>query len=253
VAEFAAEELEDALVFFAEHGYCNLTGLYRNDELDHIEAEVTALQQRLLAGELPERCGTVVLDDPEAIIDGAPFAHYVCHATEVSPLVRNAVMHPVLVDVADRLLGPECWLLEDDRFGVVYQDARPGERSGYSRIGWHSDVQSGPHLPVWPSVAFTIHIDGTSPQNGFLRVVPGSHRGGTDGMPLGFEKVRGEVAVYCERGDVLLHHSSLWHAAARATEDGALAVRRHIRGGWYGGDRLAPGHGVADFVKNARR
>ncbi len=89
---------------------------------------------------------------------------------------------------------------------------------------------------VWPSVAFTIHVDATSPQNGFLRVLPGSHLGGTDDMPLGFEKVPGEMAVYCERGDVLLHHSDLWHSAARATDDGEGAIRRHVRGGWYGGD-----------------
>ena len=139
-----------------------------------------------------------------------------------------------------RLLGEQAWLLEDDRFGVVYQDARPGDQSGYSRIGWHSDHQSGPHLDMWPSVGFTIHIDPTSPRNGFLRVLPGSHLGGTDEMPLGFEHVPGEIAVYCERGDVLLHHSDLWHSAARATDDGEGAIRRHVRGGWYGGARLAP-------------
>jgi len=70
-------------------------------------------------------------------------------------------------------------LLDDDRFGVVYQDARPGQHSGYSRIGWHS--------------------------------------------------------------------------AARATDDGSGAIRRHLRGGWFGGDRLAPDQGLDDFVKNARR
>jgi hypothetical protein len=72
-------------------------------------------------------------------------------------------------------------------------------------------------------------------------------------MPLGFEHVPGELAVYAERGDVLLHHSDLWHSAARATDDGDSAIRRHVRGGWYGGQRLAPNHGIDDFVKNARR
>ena len=253
VGVFNADQLDEVVAFFDEHGFAILRGLYTEAELGELEQELATQQAALLAGELPEQCGTVVLDDPDAFIDGAPFAHYVCHVTEVSPLVRNAVVHPVLADLAGRVLGADAWLLEDDRFGVVYQDARPGERSGYSRIGWHSDFQSGPNLKTWPSMAFTIHVDATSPQNGFLRIVPGSHKGGTDAMPLGFEKVPGEMAAYCERGDVLLHHSDLWHSSARATDDGADAIRRHVRGGWYGGEHLPKGHGLADFVKNARR
>ena len=193
-----------------------LRGLYPEPELQELELELEHQQRRLLAGELPVECGTVILDDPDAVIDGVPFAHYVCHVTEVSEIARVATYHPALVAVMRRLLGEQAWLLEDDRFGVVYQDARPGGRSGYSRIGWHSDHQSGPHLEMWPSVGVTIHIDATSPRNGFLRVLPGSHLGGTDEMPLGFEHVPGEIALYCERGDVLLHHSDLWHSAQLA-------------------------------------
>jgi hypothetical protein len=253
VGVFRPPELAPLDDFFAEHGFAILRGLFADAELVELEVELERLQRQLLAGALPERCGTVILDDPDAVVEGEAFAHYVCHVTEVSAIARTASYQPDLVATIRRLLGPQAWLLEDDRFGVVYQDARPGERSGYSRIGWHSDAQSGPTLDIWPSVAFTIHIDGTSPRNGFLRVVPGSHRGGTDEMPPGFEHVTGELALYCERGDVLLHHSDLWHSAARATDDGDGGIRRHVRGGWYGGARLDPGHGLDDFVKNARR
>ena len=72
-------------------------------------------------------------------------------------------------------------------------------------------------------------------------------------MPATFERVPGEVGVYAERGDVLFHHSDLWHGAARATADGPLGVRRHLRGSWHSGRRLEPGHGTDDFVKNAAR
>jgi len=250
---FGPDGLDDLEAFFRAEGYAILRGAYDEATLVELDADMARCQAELIAGELPERHGTVILDDPDAVIDGEAFAHYVCHLTEVSPLARDAAYHPALVAMMSRLLGPEAWLLEDDRFGVVYQDARPGAQSGYSRIGWHSDRQSGPNLRVWPSVAFTIHVDATSPCNGFLRIVPGSHRGGTDEMPLGFEHVPGEMAVYCERGDVLLHHSDLWHSAARATDDGEGAIRRHVRGAWYGGERLVPNHGLDDFVKNARR
>jgi ectoine hydroxylase-related dioxygenase (phytanoyl-CoA dioxygenase family) len=253
VRAFRADELDAACAALVENGFVILRGLYGDTELDALQLEMDNLQRQLVAGRLPEACGTVILDDPDAVIDGEPFAHYVCEITEVSERSRVAVTHPVVIEAVQRLLGPGAWLLEDDRFGVVYQDARPGEGSGYTRIGWHSDAQSGPTLDWWPSVAFTIHLDATSPQNGFLRVVPGSHRGGTDAMPLGFEKVPGEVGVYCDRGDVLLHHSDLWHSAARATDDGKGGTRRHIRGGWYGGRKPAEKHGIHDFVKNARR
>ena len=67
-------------------------------------------------------------------------------------------------------------------------------------------------------------------------------------MPLGFETIPGEIALYTEPGDVLLHDCDLWHSAARATADDA--ARRHIRGGYYTGDK--DGDGAREvFVKNA--
>ena len=70
-------------------------------------------------------------------------------------------------------------------------------------------------------------------------------------MPLRFEKVPGEVAVYAERGDLLFHDAYLWHAAARATDDETR--RRHLRGSWYTGAGKPAGETVDRFVKNAAR
>ena len=49
-------------------------------------------------------------------------------------------------------------------------------------------------------------------------------------MPLRFEHVPGEIGVYTERGDIILHDAYLWHSAARATDESAL--RRHVRGSY---------------------
>jgi hypothetical protein len=253
VPRFDIDDRGALLEFFHEYGFALAHGLYDKQALIALDADMAASQDALLAGTLPTKCGTVILDSPDAIVEGVPFAHYVCHISEVSAPAHAAVWQPALVAVMRAELGAGAWLLDDDRFGVVFQDARPGPQSAYSRIGWHSDEQSGPHLPIWPSVAFTIHLDATSPANGFLRVRPGSHLGDAAGMPPGFERVPGEIAVYAERGDVILHHSALWHSAARATDDGTAGIRRHLRGGWYGGERLAPNHGTDDFVKNALR
>ena len=250
---FGAADLDELCAFFQVNGFATLRGVFDEAELAAAGDELARAQERLVAGEADPRHGTDILDEPDAVIDGLPFAHYVCFATQASGAADRMVHHPTLVEVNRRLLGPDAWLLDYEQFGVVYQDARPEPGSGYSRIGWHSDHQSAPHLDIWPGVAFTIHFDPTSPANGFLRVLPGSHRGGTEGIPPGFERVPGEIAVYQERGDVLFHHADLWHGAARGTADGAPAVRRHLRGSWHGGSRLPVGHGTDDFVKNALR
>jgi hypothetical protein len=287
VGVFAPDQLDDLSAFFGDHGFAVLRGLWDDRQLEAVEAECVAAQRALVAGELPERHGnTILVDGPErpdrsdrSATVASRFANYVQYVTEVAPAARAAVLDPVVVGLMARWV-PGGHLQESSRFGVVYQDARPGRESGYTRIGWHSDWQSGPHLDRWPSVAFTIHIDPTSPANGFLRVVPGSHRwatpapfrnangvpvppgakatgGHTDEpppfeMPLGFEKIPGELAVYCERGDIIFHDAYLWHSAARATDD--RGVRRHVRGGWFSGDPEDDlGDAIDDFVKNAAR
>jgi ectoine hydroxylase-related dioxygenase (phytanoyl-CoA dioxygenase family) len=250
---FTSGHLEELVSFFEVNGYATLRGAFDESALAGAEVELADSQQLLVEGRIDARHGTVILDEPDAIIDGRPFAHYVCFATTASDKADRLVHNPALVEVTARVLGPEAWLLDYEQFGVVYQDARPDPGSGYSRIGWHTDHQSGPHLDIWPAVAFTIHFDPTSPANGFLRVLPGSHLGGVDGMPTGFERVPGEIALYQERGDVLFHHADLWHGAARGTADGPDAVRRHLRGSWHRGAMLDPGHGTDDFVKNALR
>jgi ectoine hydroxylase-related dioxygenase (phytanoyl-CoA dioxygenase family) len=250
---FRSGEIDQLATYFDLHGYATLRGALDDRALDQAQVELVGAQTLLAEGRLDGRHGTAILDDPEATIDGRPFAHYVCFATMASSGADSLVHHPALVEVAHRILGPEAWLLDYEQFGVVYQDARPDAGSAYSRIGWHTDHQSGPHLDIWPGMAFTIHFDPTSPANGFLRVLPGSHLGGTEGIPPGFERVPGEGAVYQERGDILFHHADLWHGAARGTADGPAAIRRHLRGSWHGGTRLPVGHGTDDFVKNALR
>jgi ectoine hydroxylase-related dioxygenase (phytanoyl-CoA dioxygenase family) len=276
---FGLDQLDELVAYFNDYGYATLRGLLDEAGTAAMEAECVDAQERLTAGLLDDRYGTTILIEGDAGEKATAFANYVTHVQELSPAVLDTAAHPVVIDLVRRWVGDNAWLMSEARFGVVYQDARPGRESSYTRIGWHSDWQSGPNIDMWPSVAFTIHIDGTSPANGFLRVVPGSHKWATpapyrnandavvpDGsapwgghtdtpapfeMPLGFEKVPGEIAVYAERGDVLFHDCYLWHSAARATDDDTR--RRHARGGWFSGAGPIEGDHVDDFVKNAAR
>jgi ectoine hydroxylase-related dioxygenase (phytanoyl-CoA dioxygenase family) len=273
---FTVDRRDELVQHYRTYGFVVIRDLLGPELMARMEAECVAAQQQVVAGELPERYGSSVFLDDAAKAD--KFANYVEYVNELSPAVVEAATHPALVAILTELLGPDCWLNDASRFGVVYQDARPGRESGYTRIGWHSDWQAAPNLDIWPSTAFTFHVDGTSPANGFLRVVPGSHLWATAApyrninnavvpegsrptggytatpspfpMPLGFEKIPGEIPIYTERGDVILHDAYLWHSAARATDD--VTTRRHVRGGYLTGDPEGDGR-REDFVKNAAR
>ncbi|HTT88574.1 MAG TPA: phytanoyl-CoA dioxygenase family protein [Acidimicrobiales bacterium] len=275
---FSADELDNLEGFYRANGFAVLSGALAEDVLSRLELECCDAQERLLSGDLPEGYGTTRLIEEGAGQKGARFANYVVHITELSPTAYDIVHSEAVTGLVARWLGPSCWSAEAGTFGYVYQDARPGPESSYKRIGWHSDWQSSPHLPMWPATAVTVHIDQTSPANGFLRVVPGSHLWATPApyenvngavvppgsaatggytitpppfeMPLRFEMVPGEVPLYAQRGDILFHDCYLWHSAAVATD--MEARRRHVRGSWYGGARPQD-FGEKDFVKNAAR
>jgi ectoine hydroxylase-related dioxygenase (phytanoyl-CoA dioxygenase family) len=266
----------DALeLCYRENGFVVLRDIFSADLMQRMTDECVQAQTQVVAGELDDRYGsTVFLDDPSK---ADRFANYVEFINELSPAVAEAAAHELLLLVLRRIHGPDVWLRDTNQFGIVYQDARPGRESGYSRIGWHSDWQSGPSLSIWPSTAFTFHLDATSPANGFLRVVPGSHLWATPApyrninnadvpdsakptggyteepppveMPLAFDAVEGEIPIYVQAGDVILHDCYLWHSAARATDEDT--TRRHVRGGYFAGDR-AEQH-VEQFIKNAAR
>jgi hypothetical protein len=273
---FTPAQREELIAHYRRYGFVVIRDLFGPELMDRMETECVRAQNDVVAGELPDRYGSTVFLDEAAKAE--KFANYVEYVNELSPTVNQAATDPFLASVMAELLGPDCWFNDASRFGVVYQDARPGKESGYTRIGWHSDWQSAPNLALWPATAFTFHLDGTSPANGFLRVVPGSHLWATPapynningvpvpedaeasgghtttpppfGMPLGFEKIRGEIPVYTERGDVILHDAYLWHSAARATDD--ATTRRHVRGGYLNGDPNADGKREV-FIKNAAR
>jgi hypothetical protein len=235
---------------FRDLGFAVVRGVFDADELDALQAELTRLHHDLMVGELDPRHGAPELEAPnQPVIDGIPFRNYVVYVNQASPVADQTIRGSLIAEMCPRLLDGESFFYDYDRHGVMYLDARGA--SSYKGLVWHPDYESTPNLPVWPGVAFTINLDATSPENGFLRMLPGSHRTPPATRPSGYGKLRGEVAVYCERGDVLFHHSHLWHAASRPSDDDAL--RRHLRGKWCSGPPIAAGAWDGRFDNSATR
>lgn len=81
-------------------------------------------------------------------------------------------------------------------------------------------------------VAVRLHLDDNGPDNGPLRVVPGSHRLGR--LPSEAQATRraelGEVECHAPRGGVVLMKPLLLHASSKATGPGSRRVLHYLYG-----------------------
>lgn len=231
-------------------GFVLVRGALSAADVGELAADLTRVHQALMRGELDGRHTAPELEPPnQTVVDGLPFKNYIVYANLISPVADRVIHGSLIAELCPTLLEGESFLYDYDRHGVMYLDARGA--SAYKGLVWHPDYESTASLPIWPAVAFTINLDSTSPANGFLRMLPGSHRTPPAQRPEGYEKVAGEVPVYCERGDLLFHHSHLWHAATRPSDDDAL--RRHLRGKWCSGAPIPAGAWDGTFDNSATR
>lgn len=128
---------------------------------------------------------------------------------------------PALLDAVEKLIGPDIVLLYSHIIN---------KKPGGLRVAWHQD---GPYWPrVEPKVAVTawVALDDATPENGCMRVIPGSHRGCVDfgqrqvdrpdliqdhaiELPAGVVDESQAEDVILKRGDLSLHHSYIIHGS----------------------------------------
>ena len=132
-----------------------------------------------------------------------------------SLLFREAIRDPRLLDALEPLLGPEIEFLSDK---VVYKSAETDYGSP-----WHQDwpYWKGAHkLSIW------VALDTATPDNGCLKLLPGSHRSvvahtgeAPEGEGFGHRLEEGKVeedravSVPCGVGDAVFFHDLVLHAS----------------------------------------
>jgi hypothetical protein len=118
----------------------------------YTEAEMADIRKRL--EDLQAR-------HPDATMKIDLKAHLVC------PWLDEMIRHPTLLDVAESVLGSSdllCWT-SSFRFKKPHSP---------TYAGWHQDTM---YIKVEPAVTFWIAFTEAGPENGGMRVIPGSHRG----------------------------------------------------------------------------
>lgn len=229
--------------FYARHGYLVVPGLLTPRELARLRSALAELLGR--ARRLTQSTRTFRLVKG---LDGRFHVKRICDPIARHPAFHDLVFHRRILDVVARLVGPNIQLQQSR---LILKPRTP-----HAWFDWHQDYPAFPHTN-FDLLIVTVYLDDSTPDNGCLTVIPGSHRLGPLPHRFTFEGARrtelADRTVVADRsrwrktpvpaGGIEVHHGLLLHSSEANLTDrprGTLQL-------WYrAADNVQVG-GSADF------
>ncbi len=220
--------------FLDRRGYLVFDRVADRDEVETILAEIDRVEAELLARGESKVHGVPVWFGPDP--DGNEYLYRMGFSSVHSPFLSNFVRDGRFEPVR-RLIGDDARIGEREKDGVVFNRYVNAAGSLRPNLAWHTDAlrdlfynrrMPGPMLNVG------LHFDRIRPQDGGLRVLPGTHK--QSGWATLFSKVHfvtqapdpAEVAVETWPGDLTVHDGRMWHRVEASPETGWASLRRSM-------------------------
>ncbi len=188
--------------FFHENGFLHLKNVVSPKELASLRAfeeKVSAAAEADLMPSSKYRYAT----DPES---GQRVMYRINGAETFGGAFLNLYGSPTHFRIAEALFGPDFL-----PFGAAVVVKRPGYGPS---IPWHRDPSG---WKVTPGINIGVYLDDSTPENGMLYVVPGSHKAtNLDVQQLieehGFH-IPGAIPVPATAGDLVIHNEHVLHGS----------------------------------------
>ncbi|MEQ1504142.1 MAG: phytanoyl-CoA dioxygenase family protein, partial [Myxococcota bacterium] len=220
--------------FLDRNGYLVFDRVASADEAERWKLEAKRVQERIEAEGRTRVNGIPVWfgKDP----DGKPFLQRLAFTSLFSDYIHAFVRDPRFEPVR-RLVGDDARIGDREKDGVVLNRYLRAPGSLRPGLGWHTDglrdvfynwKMPGPQLNVG------LHLDRIRPEDGGLRIIPGTHRQGL--RALLFEKLYfvshapdpREVAVETWPGDLTVHDGRTWHRVHASPHTGWASLRHSV-------------------------
>jgi hypothetical protein len=228
-------------------GYALMEGVFSESECGTLAAELEAALEN--AGQ-----------DGEAIRSSHGAVYAARNVLDVFPAARRVWRRPAVVALLTSVLGPRCGLVRglyfdkppdrtwalpwhQDRTIAVRDNRLPSQRfiKPTRKAGVHHVEAPGDVLAAM--LTLRVHLDAATPENGPLRVAPGSHRAKGE-LTLGDGA---SELVLAARGDVLAMRPLVAHCSGRSAP-GTSQHRRVLHLEFAGRRELGDGYEWNEFI-----
>lgn len=219
--------------FFNTNGFIHFKNFIKPETVqDVIDASLT-VQQDWLKNQKVKINGVPVKYGKD--LDGSDIVQRFAFINQHHPVFSELSQDPRL-NILLNLIGPHARLGTEEKDGMVLNHYVNGAHSKFTQMGWHTDglrdIFHGQRLN--PMLNVGIHLSSLKPENGGLRLLPGTHKQSLYQMLfrkkyfLDNKADQHEIAIVPEAGDLTIHDGRLWHRVAQSAVIGEASRRRVI-------------------------
>jgi phytanoyl-CoA hydroxylase len=229
-----ADRLTDEQInFFNQHGFIHFKNFINPETVSAIIDASKEVQQKWIDNNLEKVNGVAIKYGKD--LDGSPIVQRFAFINQHHPTLSGLLLDPRFNGLL-QLAGDGARLGTEEKDGMVFNHYINGPESKFAKMGWHTDglrdIFYGTKLN--PMLNVGIHLSTLKPENGGLKIIPGTHKQSIYQMLfskkyfIDHKADPEEVAIIPEAGDLTIHDGRLWHRVAESAVRGEESRRRVI-------------------------
>ncbi|ACU05328.1 phytanoyl-CoA dioxygenase family protein [Pedobacter heparinus] len=219
--------------FFNKNGFIHFKNFIEPETVNDIINASLKVQKQWLEEQREKVNGIPIKYGKD--LDGSPIVQRFAFVNQHHQLFAELAKDPRFEVLLD-LIGPGARLGTEEKDGMVLNHYVNGHESKFTQMGWHTDglrdIFHGQKLN--PMLNVGIHLSTLTPEQGGLRVLPGTHTQSLYQMLfrkkyfLDNKADANEMAITPQAGDLTIHDGRLWHRVAQSSVIGEESRRRVI-------------------------
>ena len=219
--------------FFDEHGFIHFRNFINQDAVNSIISASEEVQKQWINNNVEKINGIPIKYGKD--LDGTPIVQRFAFINKFHPVLHELTQDPRF-NILLELAGENSRLSINEKDGMVFNHYVNSENSKFTKMGWHTDGLRDIFLggKLNPMLNVGIHLSNLKPENGGLRIIPGTHRQSLYQLLFrkryffDHEEDPNEIAILPKAGDLTIHDGRLWHRVAKSNIVGETSRRRVI-------------------------
>jgi phytanoyl-CoA hydroxylase len=227
-----AEITDEQQSFFNRNGFIHFKSFIKPETVQDIIRASKQVEKNWTESKIEKVNGVPIKYGKD--LDGSVIVQRFAFINQHHPLLSGFTLDPRFQTLLSLVPGSRLGI--DEKDGMVFNHYVNSEESSFTKMGWHTDglrdIFHGTKLN--PMLNVGIHLSDASPNNGGLRILPGTHNQSLYKVLfrkkyfLDHDVDENELAIAPRAGDLTIHDGRLWHRVAQSSVLGEESRRRVI-------------------------